>query len=210
MKIALLGATRGTGRQILDQALERGHQVTALARDVSKLPTHANLTTVQGDAKNVADVEKTIAGADAVVSCIGSSTISKADKLVSSCAAATVEAMKKTAVKRIIFLSVEGAGIDAPAPQRVFSGVLSVVSPGSHDTVFLDKDRSEELIRAAGLDFTFVRPPGLNDKPGREYHTFVKAPFFSSPFVSRAAVAAFMLDELGKNEWVQKAVIVRH
>jgi putative NADH-flavin reductase len=210
MKIALLGATRGTGLQTLQQALERGHQVTALARDVSKLPAHANLTPVQGDAKNAADVEKAIAGADAVISCIGSSTIGTADRLVSTCAAATVEAMKKTGLKRILFLSVEGAGENPPAATRMLYGAMGIFAKGAHDTVLVDKNRSEELLRASGLDFTFVRPPGLNDKPARGYRALEQAPFFAPPFVSRAAVAAFMLDELGKNEWVKKGVIVRH
>jgi putative NADH-flavin reductase len=47
MKIALIGATRGTGKHVLDQALERGHEVTVLVRDPSKLQAGPKLQVVQ-------------------------------------------------------------------------------------------------------------------------------------------------------------------
>ncbi|MBK1655139.1 NAD(P)-dependent oxidoreductase [Allochromatium vinosum] len=72
MHIALFGATGGTGRQVLAQALEQGHRITALVRDPSKLTPHPDLTLVTGDVLDPAAVARCLAGTDAVVCVLGS------------------------------------------------------------------------------------------------------------------------------------------
>jgi putative NADH-flavin reductase len=72
MHIALFGATGGAGRQILAQALEQGHSLTALARDPSRLAPREGLTAIGGDVLNPAAVAECIQGADAVIYALGS------------------------------------------------------------------------------------------------------------------------------------------
>jgi len=67
MKIALIGATGNVGQRIVKEATDRGHQVTAIARDPSKLPPQAGVTLVQADMNDDAQLRSAIAGADAVV-----------------------------------------------------------------------------------------------------------------------------------------------
>ncbi len=72
MKVLIFGATGGTGRALVQQALEHGHDVTAFARDPAKVRTkHQNLRIVQGDVTNSGSVEAAIQGQDAVLSALG-------------------------------------------------------------------------------------------------------------------------------------------
>ncbi len=73
MNLLILGATGGTGRALVEQALEQGHTVTAVARDPSKLRmTHQNLRIVKGDILDYDSVETAIRGQDAALSAVGS------------------------------------------------------------------------------------------------------------------------------------------
>ena len=72
MKVLIFGATGGTGRALVQQALEQGHEVTSFARDSAKVrTTHQNLRVVQGDITNSSSVEAAIHGQDAVLSALG-------------------------------------------------------------------------------------------------------------------------------------------
>jgi len=71
-RVLIVGATGGTGRQLVAQALERGYAVTALVRDPSRLQVdHAQLTVIQGDVLDTARVEAAMRGQEAVVSALG-------------------------------------------------------------------------------------------------------------------------------------------
>src|SRR5947209_4682446 len=72
MNLLILGATGGTGRALVEQALERGHVVTAFARDPSKVRArHPNLRVVKGDILDLGSLESAIRGQDAVLSALG-------------------------------------------------------------------------------------------------------------------------------------------
>ncbi|HEV2021458.1 MAG TPA: SDR family oxidoreductase [Terriglobales bacterium] len=72
MKVLIFGATGGTGRALLEQALEQGHVVTAFARDPAKVrSTHQNLTVAQGNMLDLNSVEAAVKGQDAVLSALG-------------------------------------------------------------------------------------------------------------------------------------------
>lgn len=74
MKLLILGATGGTGRALVAQALAQGHVVTAFARNPAKLnTTHPNLRVAQGDILNYDSIEAAVVGQDAVLSALGSS-----------------------------------------------------------------------------------------------------------------------------------------
>src|SRR6184192_3914939 len=74
MKLLILGATGGTGRALVVQALAQGHVVTALARNPAKIKTgHANLRVLRGDILDYASIEAAVDGQDAVLSALGSS-----------------------------------------------------------------------------------------------------------------------------------------
>ncbi|SMB79507.1 hypothetical protein SAMN05660772_00394 [Pasteurella testudinis DSM 23072] len=68
MKIAIIGATGYVGNAVLNEALNRGHQVTALVRNIAKLPQHDNLSAVAADVYDSEALAQKLAGFDAVIS----------------------------------------------------------------------------------------------------------------------------------------------
>jgi putative NADH-flavin reductase len=72
MNLLILGATGGTGRALVEQALEEGHTGTAFARDPAKVrTTHQNLRIAEGDILDYDSVEAALRGQDAVLSALG-------------------------------------------------------------------------------------------------------------------------------------------
>jgi putative NADH-flavin reductase len=109
MKLVVLGATGGTGLEIVRQAIDRGHAVTAFVRSPERLKKLANRITIkQGDLLSSAELERIIPGHDAVVSAFGSRVpVSKADaNLLQRFASALTSAIRHAGVKRVVVESV--------------------------------------------------------------------------------------------------------
>ncbi len=204
MKLLVLGATGGTGQEIVRQAIERGHSVTAFVRSLDRLkPFKDRITIKQGDLLNSAELEQAIRGHDAVLSAFGPRVpISKADaNLLQRFAVALTSAMPQAGVRRVIAESVAFLFKDAIIPPAYLLGRLLFPS------VVADSSAMEELLRKSGLDWTIVRPPELKDKPytgkyrTREGHL----PLFGFS-ISRANVADFMLKAVENRSSIGKIV----
>src|SRR6266446_6970951 len=102
MKLVIFGAAGGTGRILVEQALEKGHEVTAFDRHPQALTIqHPKLSLVQGDVFDPAQVEAAIAGQDVVICVLGV----KPGSTVPVCSTGTkniISAMQKLGVKRFI------------------------------------------------------------------------------------------------------------
>jgi putative NADH-flavin reductase len=203
MKVTVIGATGRTGSRLTRQALEAGHEVTAFTRHPGKLEMeHERLHVVEGDVQNLEDVERAVRGQDAVVSGLGPTPSSTGDVMTTG-AEHLVRAMEAHDARRLIWLT--GAGIkaegDEPSLLRdLMQGLLNVFSPA----VFEDSLRAFEVIRESDLAWTVVRVPRLKEGPaeGGVRATF-KPP--GAQAISRADVAAFMLEQLEREEYVQQA-----
>ncbi|MEV0151790.1 MULTISPECIES: SDR family oxidoreductase [unclassified Nonomuraea] len=163
MRITVFGATGRTGRRVVEQALEAGHDVTAVVRDPARLaPYGPRLTVLRADVMDPDDIRPAVAGRDAVVSALGPhgrgpSTI---------CAGAStsiVRAMEAEGARRLVVVSASGMITegDGPVTRLVFKPVLGRVLRNP----FADMLRMEEVVRASGLDWTIVRPPRLTEGP---------------------------------------------
>ncbi|MFC6952359.1 NAD(P)-dependent oxidoreductase [Halorubellus litoreus] len=110
MRLAVFGATGRTGRPLVQQAIERGHDVVAFARDPSDLDDLADaaLTVVRGDAYAGDGVAEAVAGADAVVSVLGQ-TKAGPDDLLTVAGDNVLDAMADAGVSR--FVTLVGAGV---------------------------------------------------------------------------------------------------
>src|SRR5262249_528866 len=204
MRLLVLGATGGTGQEIVRQAIERGHAVTAFVRSPDRLkPFKDRITIKQGDLLNSAELEQAIRGHDAVLSAFGPRVpISKADaNLLQRFALALTSAMPQAGVRRVIvesFAFLFKTGVLPPA--YLFGRML-------FPSVVADSSAMEELLRKSGLDWTIVRPPELKDKPytgkyrAREGHL----PLFGFS-ISRANVADFMLKAVENRSSIGKIV----
>jgi putative NADH-flavin reductase len=204
MRLLLLGATGGTGRQLLSQALERGHEVTAFVRRPEKLSAQEHLLVRTGDATDRASVNRAVAGQDAVLSTLGVRSPLAAD-LISPSLRALVPAMQEHNVRRLVWLSALGVGEtrdQAPAFLRIpFSTVLRRIGQ--------DKAAGEEYLRSTDLDWTLVYPPALTNGPrtGR-YRSGETLTVKGIPRISRADVAEFMLAQLDDVAYIRRNAIV--
>lgn len=192
MKVIVFGATGSVGRRVVAQALERGHHVTAFARDPSRIGVrHSSLAAAQGDATDPVTVAKAITGHDAVLVSIGSG---RKGGVRAATARVIVNAMEEVGVRRLVCLSSIGVG-DSRAHlnffwRRVMFGLVL-------RSVYADHVEQEEIVKAGDLDWTIVRSGSFTDGPliGRYRHGF--GPQASAELkISREDVAHFMLDQL--------------
>ena len=110
MRITILGASGGTGRELVKQALAGGHEVTAFVRTPAKLTiTHPALLVLQGNVGDASAVSNAVAGRDAVLSCLGVGTPLKHDPVVIAGIRHLVSAMSAMpASRRLIYQSFIG------------------------------------------------------------------------------------------------------
>lgn len=190
MRILVLGAGGRTGRNIVEQALGHGHEVTAFLRDPSVLEPRERLRIVAGDVTDAAAVRAAVADADAVVSAIGSGG-RRPVTAISDGVANAIRAMSVRGVRRLVVVSAAGVNAapgEAPLTLRAFAG-----SP-LWRPVYDDLERMEGDVMLSDLDWTIVRPSGLTDGPltGR-YRTVAGSVVPKARKVSRADVAALVL-----------------
>lgn len=145
-KIAIIGATGRAGSQLTEEALRRGHTVTAIARKASAAPARAGVTAVDVDVQDTAALQKALAGHDAVFSAAHFSTIGS-DKILS--------AVKNAGVKRL--LVVGGAGSLYAAP-----GLRVIDAPGFPEEYKAEASAGARYLEALrnekDLDWTFLSP----------------------------------------------------
>jgi len=206
MKIAVLGATGGTGRQIVAQALAAGHAVSALVRDAAALPARPALTVVVGSARERTPVDAAIAGCDAVLCALGGHPLRRRERVCSTAMATVVPAMHALAVHRIVAVSTFGAGdsrlqVGWLARTLLFGAVLR--------SEVADKEAMEGQLAASGLDWTAVRVGPLRDDPGRgAWHAADDGSIVGMRSIARADVAAFMLAQLASEEWLRRRPVL--
>ena len=207
MKITLFGATGGTGSHVLKGALDAGHTVTTLVRTPAKLTlTHPLLTIIQGDITKPQQVADAVAGADAVISTLGPAN-NRPTFTISAGMKNILTAMKQHGVKRLI--ATAGAGVGNPQDQAGgFDKFMNILLRAFSKYVVLDMEQVAAMVRESSLDWTIARAPMLLDQPGTGKPTGrYLGPGFN-PRLPREDFAAFILTELEKGEWVQRAPVV--
>jgi putative NADH-flavin reductase len=162
MKLVVLGATGGVGLEIIRQAMEQGHSVTAFVRSPAGLkPFQDRIAIKRGDLLNRTELERAIEGHDAVLSGFGPRVpIAKSDaNLLRDFAAALTTAMQDGSVRRVVVVSTAFLFKDSIVPPTYLLGRL--LFPG----VVVDAAAMERIFVESDLDWTIVRPPQLTDKP---------------------------------------------
>jgi putative NADH-flavin reductase len=204
MKLVVLGATGGTGLELVRQAIEHGHSVTAFVRSPDRLgPLRHRISVKQGNLLNPAELEQVIQGHDAVLSGFGPRVpVSKADAhLLEQFAAGLTIAMAHAGVKRVVVESVAFLFRDSIVPPAYLLGRLLF------PRTVADASAMERVFEKSDLDWTMVRPPELTDKPYtgkyrvREGHL----PRFGFK-IARADVADFMIQAVENRLSIRKVV----
>lgn len=211
MKILLLGATGRTGKFVIEEALKRGHQISAIARDPEKLKDYP-IEITQGTPYDYATVEKAITACDAVINTLNISRksdnpwapLAAPEDLISKAASNTITAMEKAGVKRFVALSTIGAGRSwkkTPAILRL------IVSISNLKYAFRDHGRQEEILENSSVSYTICRAPMLSKEINTKGAIAVKE--FENPpnlVLSRNSAAEFFLKIIEDVEHIREVV----
>jgi putative NADH-flavin reductase len=191
VKLAIFGATGRTGRPLLAQALDRGHEVVGFVRDGSKLDRESDrLSVVEGDAYIGENVEQAVEGTDAVVSVLGQTASGPGD-LLTVAGGNVLDAIETHGVSR--FVTLVGAGVRTEGESvslggRIVGGLLKLFSR----EVLADAEAHVADVRSRDLDWTVVRAPRLSEgDPEGDYRTGDVT--LGMEAVARADVADFAL-----------------
>ncbi|MFI6344658.1 NAD(P)-dependent oxidoreductase [Streptomyces sp. NPDC050560] len=214
MKLTVFGATGGVGGEIVRQALDAGHQVTAVVRDPARL-------TVSGDALDVVrtglsegaeDQERmraAVAGREAVLSGLGARARKEAG-VAERVTRALLSAMRAEGVRRLVVVSAAPVGPD-PAGSPLLDRVARAGISALLRDIYTDLRRMEGLLEESGTEWTSVRPPRLVDRPlTGSYRREIGVNPRSGRTISRADVAHAMLASLTDPATVRQGVGVAY
>lgn len=217
MKLTIIAATGGVGRELLQQAVAAGRDVTAVVRNPAKLSRPVRAITTDLTAPDQVALESAVAGADAVLSGLGPHSNSDAG-IAFQGTRAIVAAMKTTGVRRIVAVSaapvstVPSRGRPSPPKHDPGDGffmrhLFSHVASAMFGKVYADLAQMEDILADSGLDWTVVRPPQLTGKPlTGSYRTAYGQNIRGGWSVPRADVAHLMLHALGQPDTVHQAI----
>jgi uncharacterized protein YbjT (DUF2867 family) len=211
----LLGGSGRTGGHIIDHALSKGHTLTALVRDATKLTPRTGLAAVQGTPINRSDVDGAIDGADAVLVALNSTRRSDTPwakpvsppRLMADSVANATAAMTARGIRRIVVVSAFGVG-DSLARQPLL--LRWMITRTNLSYTYADHNLTDTEIRNTDTDWTLLRPVALNNKPsaGKVAVTDIHGPKPASFSISRPAVAHFAVDVIDAGANIREAPII--
>jgi len=204
-RVLIVGATGGTGRQLVTQALERGYAVTALVRDPSRLQVdHPQLTVIRGNVLDDATVDAAMRGQEAVLSALGHKRYFYPTRILSEGTRNILRAMEAHGVQRLVCETSLGIG-DSVGRMGLYYTlfVIPVILP----FYFWDKTRQERGIAESSAEWVIVRPAALTngEKRGRSRHGRHVGSLLLTARISRADVADFMLNQLESDRYLRTA-----
>lgn len=204
MKIAVFGATGGTGRLVVQQSLEKGYAVVAFTRSPQKLELKDDkLTVFEGDIQNADQVSTAIAEVDAVVSALGP-TDNKTQFVVSRGMENILAGMKGHGVRRLVVSA--GAGVGDPQDEPgLFNKGMNLLLKMISRNVYEDMVRVVQLVRESEMDWTVVRAPMLTDDPATGQVKIAWVGKGLGMRLSRADFAAFMLEQVEDETYSRQA-----
>ncbi|XP_029916571.1 flavin reductase (NADPH)-like isoform X2 [Myripristis murdjan] len=216
MKIAVLGATGQTGQYLVHQALQQGHNVTAIVRNPGKLMVvHDKLKVVEADIFSEDSLKPHFKGQDVIMSCLGFPT-----SLVSGVTGYTksmnamVSAMRGVRVNRLITMTSWYTEPNSGAQSSYL--IRFLLLPMIRSVLTNMYEMEHFLMKTKDINWTVVRPPGLKNLPATAQEFLTHEGYFVpgsnghpvGSTVARGDVARFMLSLLNSNAWVKKGVAI--
>ncbi|MBC9728966.1 NAD(P)-dependent oxidoreductase [Streptomyces sp. TRM68367] len=210
MRLTIFGATGGVGGEVVRQALNAGHQVTAVVRDPARLSvTGEGLEVFRSDLTDPAAVRPAVAGRDAVLSGLGARSRRGAG-VATRLTRTVLDAMEAEGTRRLLVVSAAPVGPEPEGDGLLARAVRGVVSAVLKD-VYVDLRAMEDAMARSSTDWTAVRPPRLLDKPvGGVYRSVVGGFPVKGRFIGRADVAHAMLAMVDDAATVKQGVGVAY
>ncbi len=205
MTVLVIGAAGKSGRTVVAQAKAAGHDVTAFVHRTEGYLPDSNVRVIEGDARDRSAMDSAMLGQDAVIDTIGGKLSFKTTTLEASAAATIIASMQSSGVRRLMVISVIGAGESEANTnwyERLFLSTLL-------RSEMKDKAAMEAMVDASGLDWIILRLPFLSDGPGTgNIHVFSADSGEVAHKLTRADLAAFMVAQLSSDEYLRQAVAI--
>jgi uncharacterized protein YbjT (DUF2867 family) len=207
MKVLVLGATGGTGRLIVRDALQKGYSVVALVRAKARAPDLPGAVIMEGDARDEGALMRALDGCDAVVSALGTGVSPFREvSLLTEATNALMPAMRRSGVRRLVCISALGVGDSRGHGGFVFDRLFM---PLLLRHAYKDKGRQEAAIRASSVDWVIVRPGMLTNEPARgSLRAIVDLASVNGGKVARADVARFVVEQLATDTWLRQTPVL--
>ena len=206
LRILIIGATGGTGRELVRQALEQGHQVTAFVRKPQTMKIeHPNLRVKKGNVLDYASIEEAMRDQSAVLCALGHKRFFYPSRVLSKGTANILRAMKTCNVPRLVCESSLGLGNSVGRLGLLYT---FLVVPLLLPFIFYDKVRQEQLIEESETDWAIVRPGVLTNAPARGKYRYGRnvGNYLWTNRIARGDVADFMLKQLTDDDYIGSAV----
>lgn len=206
MKVLIIGATGGTGKELVKQALERNLQVSAFVRNPNKLKMkNDNLKVFKGDVLNPDTLSDAVKNQDAVLCALGHKRWFYPNNILSQGTKNIIQIMEHHNVSRFICETSLGLG-NSFGRMGLYYTLFTI--PFILPFYYWDKSRQEKIIKESSLNWTIVRPGALNNRKKRgKYKVGEKVGnWIWTVGISRADTADFMLDQLSDNKFIKKIV----
>jgi putative NADH-flavin reductase len=211
MRVVVVGASGGCGKQLVQQAVRRGHQVTAVARATSKLEVPPGVTVDRGDVTAVEFLRGAVRGHDGVLSALGLKIAGlmpwnrpEDATFLSRSTRALIDACKAEGVRRVIAISAGGVRDSFEKVPGAFRFLIRVTAL---KVAYAQLADMESQLMASGLDVCIPRPTGLTDGPVTN-QVVVTERLVGRATISRADVAAWMLDQLTLPTFEQRTPMI--
>jgi len=207
MKVVLFGATGKSGSRLMQELVTRGHQVTAVARDTSKLPADSGLTVKQDDLSDARHTAEVVRGADAVISAYAPPA-NDTDALI-GVTRRQVQAVRAAGVDRLLVVGGAGGLEVAPGVSLIDSGHL----PAAWLPIANSHVKAFEVLQTSDVDWTYVAPaaffePGTRTGKFRIGSDELITAANGESRISMEDYAIAMVDELEKGAHRRKRVSV--
>lgn len=206
MNLLIIGATGGTGKELVKQALEKDYKVTAFVRNPAKLKIeNKNLKITTGDILDKESLEKAVQGQDVILCALGHKKWFRPTSILSEGTRNIITAMRKNNVRRFICETSLGVG-DSFGRMGLYYTLFTI--PIILQFYFWDKCRQEKIIRASSLDWTIIQPGALNNRKskGKWKEGDKVGNYLWTVGISRADVADFMLKQISDTKYIKKTV----
>ena len=208
MKLTIFGATGGTGKKLVEQALAAGNQVVAYVRNPSKLEfIHKDLTIVEGELADQMMIEQAVSGVDAVISVLGPRGGSK-EKPITQGMQNIIAAMNKYGVRRLIVsstLSVKDPNDIPDFKVNILVNFVKLTIRSAYEEII----SVAEIVRKSDLDWTILGLTTLNNNPKSGK---VRVGYLGKGEVgmriSREDLADFMLKQVKNTKYLQQSPVI--
>jgi putative NADH-flavin reductase len=211
MKILLLGATGRTGKLVIEEAIRRGHKISAIAHNPEILKDF-QIDITKGTPYDFETVEKALSGCEAVINTLNISRksdnpwagLASPRDLISKSASNVVSAIKKADINRFIALSTIGAGSSWKTTPAILKFIVSV---SNLKYAFRDHSKQEEILQNSSVEYTICRAPMLSTETNTKGAVGVKEGENPPKMVlSRNSAAEFFIKILENKEHIREIV----